>query len=495
MGGLSVLLRPLNLATTVILARLLDPTDFGLIALAMVLLSTTNLFTGLGLGAAIVHSADERKKIAFPAFLLTLVMGLLFYSILIFNVDFLAGLLGSGEVAPILSWLSLLILFNAVNLVPGALLRKELMFRQVSAVSALQEVTYLLLSIGFAYAGFGVWSLVYAQLASRVVKTISLWLLTPGWDWVRPVSIDWAVSQSLIRYGLKAFSSGLTSYIHSNWDDWLVGRALGTASLGLYSKAYQFSNKTLGRIAQNTVGTVFFSTYVKLRGNDDAIRRVYIKSVQMVLVFMVPISLGMALLAPQLVSLVLGSKWVPMTTAFQIFALIILSRPISENSAPFFQALGRPEFNTRAGLLLLAIMVPLALLLLPWGINGIALAVTLSHCLGAVYNVYQTETLISGIAVPTLRACIKIYAAGLLMAIGVYGVNKLILMPTGIENSVLGLMLSVIAGGLFYAVALFFLKPDLLQELLGMAMGRLGSLNHLIPNRLQRYLKPTKTPA
>ena len=140
MGGVTILLRPLNLIATVILARLLDPADFGLVALAMILLSTSYLFVGLGMGAAVVHSKYETKEIAFPSFLITLVAGIMFYILVLTNIDLIAIFLGTSNVIPILKWLSLVILLNAFSIVPQALLRRELMFGYVSTSMVVQQI-------------------------------------------------------------------------------------------------------------------------------------------------------------------------------------------------------------------------------------------------------------------------------------------------------------------------------------------------------------------
>lgn len=484
MGGLTVLLRPMNLIATVVLARLLDPADFGLVALAMILFSTSYLFVGMGMGAAIVHSSHETKEIAFPAFLVTLISGLLFYCLVIWNVEPIANFLGTPNVVPVLNWLSLIILLNACSIVPQALLRRDLLFVHAGTGMVMQQLVYLICAVGLAWMGYGYWSLVFGQLLGQLAFTLWICWFCPGWDWLIPKRLDLTILRELVDYGLKTFSGGITSYVHSHWDDWLVGRMLGEVALGFYSKAYQFSNDTVGKLAKNTIGTVFFSTYVKIRDDQIRLRNTYVKSTRMVLVVMTPIAFGLAVLAPQLVSIVFGSKWTPMTLTLQIFALVILSRPISENSSPFFQALGHPEYNLRAGISLLVVMVPLALVLLPWGQEGIALAVTVSHFWGAAYNIYQSETLVKGVARPILQACGLSYVSGAAMALAVYIMNQMYIVPANLDYTIIGLLISVGFGAIIYFIALYVFQKNLFFEIIKLVGEQLQRFHRFMPARL-----------
>ena len=177
-----------------------------------------------------------------------------------------------------------------------------------------------------------------------------------------------------------------------------------------------------------------------------------------------------------------------MTYTLQIYAFVILSRPISENSAPFFQALGHPEYNMRAGLSLLVVMVPLALLLLPLGIEGVALAVTVSHFWGAAYNIYQSETLVKGLARPILVSCGQSFIVGLVMALGVYAANQFIIAPAGLDFTIVGLLCSVSIGAVIYMIGLYFVQNELFHEIISLLSEQLKRFHRYMPARLVRYM-------
>ena len=212
---------------------------------------------------------------------------------------------------------------------------------------------------------------------------------------------------------MKVCGSGLLSYFHSHWDDWFVGRTLGVTALGFYSKAYDFSNKTVGQMIKSTIGTVFFSSYSKMQDDKERLTRAYLKAVLLVFMFVTPIALGITVVAEPLVAVLLGDKWMSMVTSLQIFALLILTRPISENSAPLFQAVGRPGNNIRAGFVLLIVMVPAVLFCTRWEIEGVAFAVAFSHLVGALFNIYQVNEILPGTAKQTFKITGPILLNGL----------------------------------------------------------------------------------
>ncbi len=272
--------------------RWLRPEDFGIVALAMLLFSTSNLFAGLGMDRAIIHNQLDRRKTAFHAFVMMMSFALLLFTIVSFNLQIIADFLGDSELVPILRPLSFLILINTSSTIPTSLLRKDLMFDRVALSSFITQSVYTVASLILAFSGFGVWSLVYARLTSSIVKIFTAWILCPGWDWLLFQRWDRDVSRSLLRYGVQGTWSSFLSYIHTHWDDWLVGTVMGKEALGFYSRAYNLTNKTMRNLSKNVIGVVFFPSYAKMQDDKKRLLRAYIKSMTLVLLIIVPMAVG-----------------------------------------------------------------------------------------------------------------------------------------------------------------------------------------------------------
>ena len=253
------------------------------------------------------------------------------------------------------------------------------MFGKLSGASIISNFFEKGITVGLAFLGFGLWSLVYGYLAAALINLILLWIACPGWEWLKPKPWNSRVMKELFQYGGQSTGSGFMSFFNSNWDDWLVGRVLGPASLGFYSRAYSLTNQTIAGFNRSVLTGVLFPSYTKIQDEKERLSRFYIKSLGIVALIMAPIAMGIFIISAEMIPIVLGEKWLPMVTTLQIFAFMGLVRPLAGSTAPLFQATGRPNYNFRVGLVMAAVMIPLVFLLLNWGIEGVALAVAAAY--------------------------------------------------------------------------------------------------------------------
>lgn len=465
MGTVSIVVRPLQVVGTIVLARLLDPNDFGTVAFAMVLLGTAYMFVGLGMDSALIHTQHDRAKVAFQTFVVTAITGIVAYVFLFINTNFFLSLLGDLD-PEVFRRLLPLVLISTLTLIPEAMLSKELLFGRVSSALIASELAYMGVAIVLAWQGWGLWSLVYGKLASALLKAILIWVFNPSWDWLIPKPWDGTIMRSLFHYGLQTTAGGVVSYFHTHWDDWFVGRNFGTQALGYYSKAYDLSNNMLTGFSRSIINGVFFPSYAKIKDDQARLTQVYLKSLYVVLLIMVPIAFGVLFTAPQLVPVLLGDKWIPMIIVLQIFAFMVLIRPLSENTVPLFLAVGRPRYMLWAGLALSIVMVPLIFGLQDFGIEGVAVAVVISHLVGAGFNAVLVERILPGTARLTGIAFAKFIGIGLLMLLVLYLVNPYILELFGGPESLSALICVILLGIVVYGLLAWFTQRPLLLELL-----------------------------
>jgi PST family polysaccharide transporter len=178
----------------------------------------------------------------------------------------------------------------------------------------------------------------------------------------------------------------------------------------------------------------------------------------------VPLSVGLAIVAPVLVPALLGEQWLEMITVWQLFSLYGLTRPISTNSSPIFMAVGQPQRNMSASIVLLVVMLPLLLLLIgPYGIEGAAIAVSVASLVAMLFNVFQLNQILPGTARQTFLQSLPFLLAGLLMAVGVYLLQGPIIAFSGGPN-ILALVLITILSAVIYTVAILVLQRSLVVE-------------------------------
>ena len=230
----------LSVATTLILARLLAPNDFGLVAASGIVISALALFTDLGFGAAIIHSRANRQRMASTAFFILPVIGLGLYVLAFASAPTLAHLLGSPGAATIMRIVAVNIVLSSLTIVPSVLLEKDMAYRRKVIPDLVPTIVYIPVTLTLA-AGlhWGAYSMAWGMVAMAVTSLVLNWVVS-GW---RPSPVfDWAVARDLTRYGRNVLGGSLVAYLATNLDNAFVSRAVGTAGLGYYTLAYSIAN-------------------------------------------------------------------------------------------------------------------------------------------------------------------------------------------------------------------------------------------------------------
>ncbi len=463
LGGATLGMKAIGIVSTVFLARLLDPGDFGLVALALVLISTSILFSGVGMRQAIIQTKIEMNSAAYHAFMITLLAGMTFTLVVFFGADILADLLGMQQTAPLLRAMSVIILFQSLAVVPEALLQKDLLFARVSGSMIAPELFYLLAAVGFAFGGSGLWSLVYAGILRASLRLVILLRMFPERPWLKPQRIDWSVIKSLVRFGLQTTGSGFVSFFNSIADNLFVGKVFGVTPLGFYGKAYDFSTHTVDSFTK-VLGGVLFPSYSLIQEDRQRLSAAYIKSLNLVALITIPASTGMFVVAHELISTLFGEKWIPMVACFQILSIMCIIRALSSTVSPVFLSMGRPEYDLKAGLLVTFIAFPGMFMLQSMGIEGVALAFLIAHVLGYFYNMYQLNKLLPTTANKIVAALGPALFGSFIMALTVYGLRSMGHAFFGSGQSTAGLMCLVLGGCIAYILSVFLTYRTVFNE-------------------------------
>jgi O-antigen/teichoic acid export membrane protein len=463
MGGATIALRGISIVTSFLLANLLDPVAFGIVSAATIVLSTTNLFSGLGLGSALVQTQADRGKAAYQSFVINVATGVVLTLIILINAAGFAGLLGHPEITPVLQWMSVLVILGSLTIVPEALMQKDLLFGKLSKIVMVSELWNIGAALALAYMGFGYWSLVWASISKLVLNVVLYWRLAPGREWLERKPWDGPLMKSLLRFGVHTTGGGIVTYVYSIIDNLTVVRWLGTNALGLYGKAYDFTSRSVDSI-NNVLAQVLLPSYARIQGEADRLARAYLKSVRLISFVTVPVSMGMVITAPEVVSTLLKPQWLPMIPAFQVLACVGLVKPLSASTSALFLSTGRPVYNLRAGLVVLFAMIPLFALLLPYGIVGIAFSVLIAHIIGLAFNAYQAQKVLKGIAPRMLLTPIPALAAGLLMMAAVQLSKEPLRAIGGGTHGIASVVIMVFIGVTIYTVALYFMQREQVLE-------------------------------
>lgn len=360
--------RGLAFATSLLLARLLDPADFGIVSFAMIAIGALSLLQDLGVPAAIIYGHRDAREVASTALTINVAMSVTLFVGIVLASPFLAAFARQPVVRPVAIALGAGLVISSLGSAQDAFLQKNLALRRKFIPDVVPLVVSGILSIALALLGFKAWSLVYGYLVQTLTATLLLW----GLSSVRPrPGLRWAIAKDLIRYGRHVSLSAVIGFAARNADYFIVGHFLGSAQLGIYTLAYTIAfAPTLA--ARQATSTVAFPAYSRLRGDGDALARSFLDVMSLVCVLSVPVSVAIFVIAPAFASVVLSRRWASIVVPLQILAAVGVFQSIGMNFASVYKAIGRPDITWKFTLARLLTLAALMLFAVRYGIVGIA---------------------------------------------------------------------------------------------------------------------------
>jgi PST family polysaccharide transporter/lipopolysaccharide exporter len=441
--------RFLQLGMVIILARLLDPSDFGLLGIALLSVAVMRKFTKLGLNTALIQDEEENvDHYMNTVWMLQIARGLVIVGIAYVAAPYVAGFFDEPRTTDVLRVVALSPLLIGLRNPYIVYLRKNLEFHLEFVYRIAGTVMQVATGIALAVIFRNVWALVVGNLVGHVVRTLVSYLIASSRP--RP-AFDTQRARELVNYGKWITGLSVFGFLFGQGDDAFVGWLLGATALGFYQTAYRFSQSPSTEIT-NVISMTMLSSYSKIQNDLDTLRRTYFDVLSIVITFSAPVTVGIIVVAPDFVTLFLGRDWVPAIAVMQILAIWGYMRSLGATSGPLLKSIGRPDYNAKASF---AKTVLLAILIYPatefYGIVGTSVAVVLSAALTSepyvAYSVLSeleasVKTLLWRISVPT--------AASLGMGATVVGVK--VALPFGRSFPRFALLVAV--GAASYAVIL-----------------------------------------
>jgi O-antigen/teichoic acid export membrane protein len=327
----------LQLLVLVVLARLLTPEDFGLVSAAMVVVGFSQIFSQLGVGPAVVQLRGLEPRHVRTGFTLSLLFGTLM-TVLVWSLsDPIAGFFRIAGLASINRAMALVFLLQGAGVVAESLLQRELRFRHLACVEvAAFGLGFAAVGIGMAVAGYGVWSLAGAHLSQNAIRTAGLLIAQRH---PMALRVDRGAARDLLWFGGGFTAARIGNYFGVQGDNLVVGRWLGAEALGVYGRAYQLMASPAMFLGQ-ILDRVLFPAMAKVQDRAEGLHTAYRRSVALIAILILPGSLVLCLLGPEVVHVLLGPGWDAAVTPFRIFALGMLFRTSYKMSDSLARATG-----------------------------------------------------------------------------------------------------------------------------------------------------------
>ena len=363
----------ITIVTTAIMARILSPADYGLVGMVTGIMAALMVIADSGLSWATVQHQDLSKSQMSWLFLANVVLGLLLWCLTIVADPAVAKFFRVSQLTGITRILGTTLFLSCLSAQPMALMRRQMRFRELSLVDVAAAALGCMTGVALAIRGWSYWSLVAQAVLTSLTKT-ALLLIVSGF---RP-SVP-AVTRRSLR--LMCFGGSVTSYcvfeyIGRNIDNVLVGRYFGAEQLGFYARAY-FLMMLPSLLVTATLAKVLEPTLAVLRSDFARVGEAYRKTVKSVGFFGFPITLGLAVAAPEVVRLVYGPNWGPVVLLFRILSVAGACQLVYGTVSTLFVASGKGRDLFIWGLIAYSILTAAIFIGIHWGVNGVALAWTL----------------------------------------------------------------------------------------------------------------------
>ncbi|MGB8982656.1 MAG: lipopolysaccharide biosynthesis protein, partial [Anaerolineales bacterium] len=305
------------LITTSILARLLAKSDFGLIAVALVAINYLSVLKDLGLGVALIQRKGDVNEAVDTVFTINILIGLVLAALTIPLAPLVAVYFRDPQVTPVLRWMGISFIINALGSVHTNWLVRELDYRRKMIPDLGGALIKGAVSIGMAYYGYGVWSLVFGQIAGALASLILVWTILP---WRPRLTLDRKVAGGLMKFGVSVTAIDIINEITDNIDYVIVGRIFGLVPLSIYTLAYRLPEMLLiGNLW--VMGGVVFPAFSTVQDRPDELRRGFLASVRFVELIAVPICLGLLIAADPIVRAVFGDQWLEAVPVLRVLAV------------------------------------------------------------------------------------------------------------------------------------------------------------------------------
>lgn len=360
----------LRIGSLMILARLLEPADFGLVGMVTAVTGVFSLFKDAGLSVVTVQRAtitnEQISTLFWINMLVGAILGLLSLAI--------APILVSFYQEPRLFWVTAALgvgfLFNAAGVQHSALLQRRMHFTAAAVIEIICLLVSTAVGIGMAIAGFGYWALVCMAIVAPAASTVSSWLAT---SWI-PGGLHRGVGiRSMMRFGGTATLNALIVYFAYNFEKVLLGRFWGVEALGMYGRAYQLINVPTENINGVSAG-VALSALSRLQDDPGRLKAYFLKGYSMLLALTLPITVACGMFANDIILLVLGPKWKEAAFIFQLLTPTILVFAMINPFGWFLYSIGLVGRSLRIALVIAPLVIGAYILGLPYGPTGVACA-------------------------------------------------------------------------------------------------------------------------
>lgn len=450
------------LVSSIIMARILSPADFGWIEISISLAVLVNLVGEYGLSAEIIQRKTLTMEYLSTAFWTNVAIGVGLSILGIALAPIVEIYFDSPGMEYVLGLTALNFLVNGFGVVQRSQLIREMAFGKIAQIETAAAVSFAIVSIALVLAGWGVYSYVLGWLGRTLLMTVALFLNA---DWRPDWTFRWSLFKEIFQFGANVMMGRTIMYAGGNMDRFILWKGLGSTGLGYYGLARR-TPAMLGGLLKSILIKVSYPTLARVRADRSKLKSVYLRIVQFSSYLVFPALFLMSVLAAPFIRVVFGPQWEPAIFPLRLFAIsVCMTAPFSlGNSA--FQAIGRPDLMWKNQAIRLAIYIPSILIGLRWGLQGVAISILLHTFVSNLVTQLLVHKAIDVSLMDVTRYVFATFRNSILAAVA-SGVVLIGLQELGMSDLPI-LIISGLTGGLTYLVTFRLLNLKELQAISGL---------------------------
>ncbi len=448
----------ISLVINIILARLLMPSDYGIIGMLAFFISISQIFIESGFGNALVQKSDRTDDDFSTIFYFNFITSVVFYLLIFISAPFIAKFYNNADLTLLTRVLSLNILFVSLSIVQQARLNINLDFKSPAYISIFSTLISGFFGILLAYFGYGIWALVIQSLAASFFRTIFLFYFN---KWMPKFVFSLTSLRTLFSFSSNLLVAGFIATVVNNIYSILIGKLFSSKYLGYYTQAKQIPD-LLSNTIMNIVQGVTYPILSSLQNERDRLVIVYSRLMRITMFFVVPTLTLFALLAEAFVRVFLTEKWMPVVPLIQWLCFARMITPISSLNMNILNAIGRSDLFLKVDLSKLPITAVALVVTIPLGIKAVVIGHFVSSFIAFFINAYYPGKIFGYGAIKQIKEARYIIFSTILMALIVIITRKLI------SNDYIFLFLGTFIGVFMYMLAAVLFKIEEFSEIKGL---------------------------
>ena len=410
-GSARVLSQITSWAISIVVIRLLTPADYGLLAMATVVLSFVVIFAEAGMGVALIQAKDLNEAVLRSAFGAIIAISVALVALMYLAAPFIAAFYDEDRVTAVVRVTALNMLLSMFCIIPGSVLARDLDFKRQAVVSVGSNLLGGLCTLAMALSGYGVWALVAGQLMMHACMAIGLNAISPFLKWP-----DFSLrgGRATLAFGGKVTASRVLWFLSSQADILIGGKMLGKELLGVYSVSMHVASLPVQRIA-SLINSVAVAAFASIQDDRKRVAEYLLKSIRLVSLVSFPVLWGIASVSNEAVSVLLGPAWSDAVVPLRLLALLMPLRMMGALLPSATDGTGRPDISLRNLALASVVMPPAFFVGCHWGIVGLAASWVLIYPLIVLQNLHRTAQAVGIRTAHFFVAMWKPFAAGAFM--------------------------------------------------------------------------------